>query len=175
MALKKAGGFGYYQRLATFIIVSGYALMGAVIYGLLFFLLFPNYHCLVKGTTDQYETCSRKDICDGENAVREYKLNYSENYTLHNWVEQMDLTCVSNSKIAWLGSIFLIVQSFSYLLTPLLIKAINIKNAWLLLAFVQFVTYLLFIFVKDINLALFITAIYGLSGARCAFSYTFLA
>ena len=70
MALKKAGGFGYYQRLATFIIVSGYALMGAVIYGLLFFLLFPNYHCLVKGTTDQYETCSRTDICDGEHAVR---------------------------------------------------------------------------------------------------------
>ena len=54
MALKKAGGFGYYQRLATFIIVAGYALMGAVLYGLLFFILFPTYHCLVEGTTDLY-------------------------------------------------------------------------------------------------------------------------
>ena len=87
----------------------------------------------------------------------------------------MDLTCVGNEKIAWLGSTFLIVQSITYLLTPLLIKAINIKNAWLLLAFIQFVAYLIFLFVKDINLALFITVIYGVSGSRCAFSYTYLA
>ena len=87
LALVKAGGFGYYQRLATFIIVSGYALMGAVIYGFLFFLLFPKYHCLVEGTTDQYEICNRNDICEDGNIVRTYKLNYAEKYTLHNWVE----------------------------------------------------------------------------------------
>ena len=70
LALKKAGGYGYYQRLVTFIVVSGYALMGAVIYGLLFFLLWPRYKCLVEGTTDQYEKCDRSDICDGGHAVR---------------------------------------------------------------------------------------------------------
>ena len=116
LALKKAGGFGYYQRLATFILVSGHALMGAVIYGLIFFLLFPKYHCLIEGTAD-YETCDRSDICQNGKAVRQYKLNYTERYTLHNWIEQMDLTCVSNDKIAWIAFTFLFVQSFSYLLT----------------------------------------------------------
>ena len=87
----------------------------------------------------------------------------------------MDLTCVSDSKIAWIGSSFLMVQSLSYLITPYLIKTINIKNAWLALAIIQFIVYLIYFFVKGINFAIFLTVIYGLSGARCAFSYTFLA
>ena len=111
---------------------------------------------------------------DGE-VVRTYKLDYDEDYTLHNWVEQMHLTCVSKSKIAWIGSTFLIVQSFAYIATPLLIKAINIKNAWLALAFIQFVVYLLYRFAANINLAILITVFYGISAGRGAFSYTFLA
>ena len=108
MALKKAGGYGYYQRLATFIIVSGHALMGAVLYGLLFFLLFPTYHCLVEGTTDQYEACDRAQICVDGKAVRTYVLDYGEKFTLHNWVEQMDLTCASGETVAGIAATFLV-------------------------------------------------------------------
>ena len=149
--------------------------MGAVIYGLIFFVLFPKYLCLVEGTINEYEDCYRDDICENDQVVTNYKLNYTSPYTLNNWVEQMDLTCVSNKKIAWIGSSFLIAQSVSYLMTPFLIRAINIKNAWLLLALIQFITYLTYYFVNDINVALVISIFYGISGSRCAFSYTYLA
>ena len=86
----------------------------------------------------------------------------------------MDLTCVSPEKVAWIGSTFLVVQSCCFLLAPLLIKAINIKNAWLLLALLQFIAYFIYYFCKDVNFCIFITVIYGISGIRCAFSYTFL-
>ena len=41
LKLRTAGGFGHFQRLATLIIVVGYALMGSVNQGLLFFLQYP--------------------------------------------------------------------------------------------------------------------------------------
>ena len=75
MKLRTAGGFGHYQRLATFIIVVGYALMGSVYQGLLFFLQFPSqYQCLVQGSDDSYENCQRSDICENG---RQFKIDYN--------------------------------------------------------------------------------------------------
>ena len=56
-----------------------------------------------------------------------------------------------------------------------MIRAINIKNAWLLLALIQFIVYLIYFFARDINFAIFLSVIYGISGARCAFSFTYIA
>jgi hypothetical protein len=43
--LLSSGGFGLYQLIASTVFIAGYALTGTVLYGMLFFELFPVYRC----------------------------------------------------------------------------------------------------------------------------------
>ena len=49
-----------------------------------------------------------------------YSINYTNDTSLHNWVEQLDLVCVSNTNIGLLGSMYFAGWSCSLLFVPLL-------------------------------------------------------
>lgn len=80
------------------VFISGYALMGTVLYGLLFFELFPAYDCL--GVP-----CTPEDICNDGLA---YQVNWDSKTSLHNWVEQLGLLCKPPAQIAALATAFMV-------------------------------------------------------------------
>jgi len=47
-----------------------------------------------------------------------YVVDYSSKYSLHNWVEQLDLVCVSGEKIGLIGSMFFAGWSSTVLFIP---------------------------------------------------------
>ena len=87
----------------------------------------------------------------------------------------MNLTCVSDDKVASISLTFLLVQTASYLAMPFLVRAIGMKFTWAFGALIQFLAFLAFYFTGDINVAVLIAIAYGISGSQSAFSYTFLA
>jgi hypothetical protein len=81
--LIEAGGFGRYQFISTTVFISGYALMGTVLYGMLFFELFPAYQCRLS-QSDPWVSCTSDEICN--NDYPEHQVDWSNDESLHNWV-----------------------------------------------------------------------------------------
>ena len=71
--IKKAGGFAPYQKVATLLILSSFALYYAQFFSLTFLLLQPNYDCLMLGSS-VWVTCTKEQAC--EPGV-EYRFDYS--------------------------------------------------------------------------------------------------
>ena len=77
----------------------------------------------------------------------------------------MDLTCVSDDKVASIGYTFLLVQTITYLAIPFLLRAIGMKLTWVLGALIQFLAFLAFYFIQNINVAVIIAIAYGVAGS----------
>ena len=82
--------------------------------------LFPKYTCSTvdyadKAATNEYD-CEPKDFCDKPNVIA--TVDWSDKTSLHNWVEQLDLTCTSDSAIGFIGSVYFIGIMISVLTLP---------------------------------------------------------
>jgi hypothetical protein len=62
---------------------------GWFFYGLTFLELWPQYSCYDE-VTQTWNECLQKEFC-GTNTV--HKINYDSKFTLHNFVQKLDLTC----------------------------------------------------------------------------------
>ena len=54
----------------------------------------PKYLCLYSDS-DNYETCEEEVICDNSPSLIDYKIDWSQETSLHNWYERFDLQCQS--------------------------------------------------------------------------------
>lgn len=104
--IKKTGGFALYQKLATLICISSFALFYAQLFALNFLLLPPDYDCQVSGSTD-WVSCSRSEACDSGTA--DYRIIYNrDKESFPNLYEQMNLSCVEHGKINMIVIAFVI-------------------------------------------------------------------
>ena len=78
--------------------------------------LFPEYTCTKDGLIENTYTCEPSDFCDNPNVTA--TVNWDADKSLHNWVEQIDLTCVSSEKIGYIGSIYFVGIVISSLTLP---------------------------------------------------------
>ena len=93
------------------IIVAGMLSGAFVNYSLYYFTLSPVYDCIKMGSTE-YSKCTKVDICSGPgnspNPKVPFKVDYSSQFSIHNWIEQYHLECASDSVIGEIGSCFFI-------------------------------------------------------------------
>jgi hypothetical protein len=88
------GGVGRYQVQWSIILVLGMVSGAFVNYSLYYFTLNPVYECLLPGETG-WISCTTDHFCY-DDKVRKYwkiKVDFSDNRSIHNWMEQYDLTC----------------------------------------------------------------------------------
>ena len=56
-----------------------------------YLIMMPEFYCPTLGGT-----CDNTQICQGENSPQiPYKIDYGNEFSLHNWVSQYDLICSS--------------------------------------------------------------------------------
>lgn len=90
---------------------------GFIAFGFAYLELFPAYECQSK-TSGEWYSCQPKEFCGKDVEVR---VNWDDEDSLHNWVEQLDLVCDSQKTIGMVGvyyfagwcSLMLIVPSLS--------------------------------------------------------------
>lgn len=130
------GGVGRYQLTWFGIVVAG-MLSGAFInYSLYYFTLSPIYLCENYGGQTGWTTCTQKEICDmTTNKLRtdvKHKVYYDDNRSLHNWLEQFDLTCASDETIGRIGSSFFVGTFLGSFILPRAADVVGRKPMFML-------------------------------------------
>ena len=116
------------------IVVAG-MLSGAFInYSLYYFTLQPVYQC--QGSTGIWTICQQEDICNMKTnkfiADKVYKVDWSDNRSLHNWMEQYDLTCKSSDEIGYIGSSFFVGTFLGAFILPRAADVVGRKPIFML-------------------------------------------
>ena len=83
--------------------------------------------------------CKPKQFCN-DSAIT-YSVDWDSNTSLHNWVEQLDLTCANPDDVGFIGSSYFIGVMVSVLILPRLSDLVGRKWPVLVCSFVQLPCY----------------------------------
>lgn len=123
-------------------------------------LMFPTYTCSDDGQF--YQECTRELICGGKDTPQmHYHVEYNSPTNLHNWVEQMDLICVPDSKIGMMGSMIFIGFVSTSLIIPPLADRYGRRIFLLACHLVTIITTIALYQTKSANMAMFIIFVMG--------------
>ena len=84
-------------------------------YGLTYYELMPTDFLCKKD--EIWVKCARDDFCTASQPIQ-WKIDYSTNKALHNYVEKLNLTCASKITVGLIGSSFFFGWAFSLLWVP---------------------------------------------------------
>ena len=101
-AIALIGGFGRFQWLMSIITMGNYIRSAFFYYPLPYMELLPEYTCTYPDGT--VETCKTEDWCGKDDVIAE--VNWNADRSLHNWVEQLDLACKSDTAVGLIGSTY---------------------------------------------------------------------
>lgn len=76
--------------------------------------------------------CTRENICDGDARIANWSIDYTDNRSLHNWQQQLDLMCEPDWKAGLLGTVLYIFWCISLLIVPR--QADRFGRRWLFLS-----------------------------------------
>ena len=86
------------------------------LYTMMYYELVPAYLCLgMPENPSSWQTCKREDFCDKD---IQFKIDYSNTLSLHNWVSEYDMHCAPKVKFGLFGSLFFIGVVTSSLFFP---------------------------------------------------------
>jgi len=92
-AYEATGGFGLFQVFSSAILIMGFITGSFLTFAMSFLELYPRYLCKNAETGTEYE-CKPNQFC-GTNI--QYRIDFDYFTSLHNWVEDLDLTCTPKS------------------------------------------------------------------------------
>ena len=119
-AIQLIGGFGRFQLLMAIITMGNYVRSALTYYPLPYLELKPVYMCT--NSTDPFQepfVCESDQFCKSNSEIKFDYIKYDdEPKSLHNWVEQLDMKCKSNSEIGLIGTMYFVGIIFSVLIVP---------------------------------------------------------
>ena len=144
-----------------------------IVFGLGYYELLPKFKCTID---DVYQTCSSKQICSGQDTPQiPYDIDYEDQYSLHNWVQQLDLICVKGATIGSIGSGFFLGWAAGCLVFPSLSNKIGRRSIFLYCLTVQLGVFLGLLLSRDVYLTIGLTTTGGfLSGGRVTVGYVYM-
>lgn len=114
-ALALVGGFGRFQWISSLVGGGNYVRSALFFYAVPFMELDPTYTCTSAAQPVPYE-CEPKQFC--KDSSISYSIDWSSSTSLHNWVEQLDLTCADPDDVGFIGSSYFIGVMISVLILP---------------------------------------------------------
>ena len=94
-------GIGKFQWFITVILTMGFMTSYFLTYSISYLELQPKYICTYPNGTDY--ACNNTVFC-GTNITR--RVNYADDTSLENWVEDLDLYCTPGAEVGLIGSMF---------------------------------------------------------------------
>ena len=147
---------------------------GYLTYNLSYIELYPEFICMPEDGPE-YE-CSHDDICDNGTVLVDFRVDWSKATSLHNWVEELDLYCVSNFKISLFGSLFFLGFFISSLFVSRFADVYGRKPFFVWSGVLQLIAYSIAIFVVDLSARYAMLFFLGLAlGIRTASEFPLFA
>ena len=79
----------------------------------------PIYKCTYSG--NEQPKCISDNFCnDPDNLISNYWVDWSDQYSLHNWIEKLDLTCAPKWKLGFVSSAYFIGWCLTLLWFPVI-------------------------------------------------------
>ena len=99
-----------------------------IVNNLAYFELQPSFKCLEE---DQWRSCKSAEFCDSN---IEYKIDYTSDTSLHNWVEQLSIECASWQEISRIGFYYFIGWVVGALFLPRMSEVWGRRPVYLLIS-----------------------------------------
>lgn len=112
----------------------------------------PVYMCETSPGSDEYEVCTFEVICESEPPIK-YYIDWDDVDSLNNWVEQLDLTCVSDERIELMSKVYYLGEIVGCLLIARIPDLFGRKVPISTSITIQFFVYLTIILSRDIDLS----------------------
>ena len=100
--LSFSGGFGRFQVMSSIVFVILFATTNHLFYALPLLVMYPKYDCSSIGLTSQQQ-CNHESYCNNKGSVT---IDWTNTWSLENWVERYDLACIDPYQIALMGSMY---------------------------------------------------------------------
>ena len=106
--LESKGGFGRFQWFSSITIILAYTSGNYIVYTLGSFLLLPQFQCSRESSPDIWFECEHKEFCDNGEQLSgvNFRVDWDSIYSLRNWIEPLDLYCISSFKMGLFGSLY---------------------------------------------------------------------
>ena len=93
-ALEQVGGFGTFQWITSVAMIKAVISGDFIINSMAFYEIQPAYQCKSRSKTGtDWYSCTPDDFCGEEGSI-EYRVDWSDEYSLSNWVEDLGMTCM---------------------------------------------------------------------------------
>jgi hypothetical protein len=120
---------GLFQWFSTASLIAGLCSGSFIAYAISFLELNPRYLCMNPVTHKEYE-CTRDVICDKAHSVQ-WRIDWDDPTSLHNWIEDLDLTCTPKELIGLIGSMFFAGWAFGATFLPRLADVFGRKKVYI--------------------------------------------
>mmetsp|Transcript_13168 Transcript_13168/g.9226 ORF Transcript_13168/g.9226 Transcript_13168/m.9226 type:complete len:178 (+) Transcript_13168:85-618(+) len=155
--LIKYGNFGRFQWLTTIVMFFGIRCVDFFVLSFAFFELFPDFMCT--GTDGVTYECTAKDWCADPTITYTIVQN---DILFDNWVNRLDLYCMSQGSIGLIGSLFFAGWASSLLIFPPIADRYGRRPICLYGMIVHLALYTAIIFVRDYSNLLTLMVLFGI-------------
>ena len=121
----------------------------------------PVYVCTYTDPLTKTGTCDSDQICSNDGSIASYIIDWSDQRSIHNWVEKMDLICEPKWKIALLGSLVFIGWGSTLSWLPRLADKFGRKPLFLLGIYLDLVYYIGIYLCHNLNLMYVLLFLFG--------------
>jgi MFS family permease len=125
----------------------GFMTSNYITYSISFLELQPKYICTYQNGTDY--ACKNTDFCG---TTIPHRINYTDNTSLQNWVEDLDLYCTPGAQIGLIGSMFFAGWAVSATILPRTADIYGRKRVYLFAMIGHLIFYLGEILSRNIKL-----------------------
>lgn len=164
---------GRFHFLASVLLTFGFT-SGQYITQLLGFLELPqSFICSDTPDFKAEYSCKPQSFC-GKNDIF-YRVNWTEDTSLHNWYEQIDLACESKAKVGFIGSILFIGWSGAAFVLPRIADIMGRKPVFCVSMLIQTFAYIGLFLSQNIYVTYFFMFLFGTASVgRCSISFLYL-
>ena len=178
----KIGGWGWYQTYSYLVIGFGINSTGWFFYGLPYFTQIPDYLCydIVDPPPgyppiDDPDLCTKENIMDGNPAIASWAIDTSSPRSLNNWTLKLDLTYISDTHIAFIGTAYFIGWAATLLWFPRFGDVYGRKKMYILGKLMDLLVFITIFFTKNINVMIAAFFIFGaFTSLRVNVGYNYL-
>eukprot|EP00347_Sterkiella_histriomuscorum_P011808 403371019 len=157
----KSGGFGRFQKFANLIIIMGILSGSQILYNLWYFQMMPIFECKTANSLDHYHQCSRESFCN--NPQIDWRIDYSKEESLNNWVQQLNLFCITQTQQGLIGSFFFLGAFLGCFFIPRLADIYGRKKPYIFGLILYSITAIIYPFSTSLNLNYLLIFLGGIS------------
>eukprot|EP00347_Sterkiella_histriomuscorum_P023726 403333595 len=182
--LDRVGGFGKFQVIGVAMSIISFITEGCLIYSFSFLTLMPDYLCNDDGLSTPYH-CQKAQTCTYPNQdmlsmsdiqnTPGFTINWNNQTSLYNLVEELNLRCAENWEIGFLGSCYFMGAVFGNLFLSRLGDTIGRISMIRVGISLSMIIYVLFLFLStSIVINYFLMFLFGsLTSLRVSVSYLY--